>query len=287
MGCECQWESEILAHAVRSWPGFTVHIIVRRVVGGGEFDMLSPTHVLSLPLAGARPELSGRIEGEATRFVMDPGQLLLRPAQHRFRGSTRGPGPFRYVMLSVEPEMIALATGGAVEASAEIGPGNDFAHPAVSWSMAALARQVAQPAPAGRLHAETLASAVLFELVRHHSVRDGAFRATLGRTAPELARFVDYVEAHLAEDLSLFALAAEAGLSPAHLNRELKRVTGLAPHQYLLRRRVERARVLLARPGAAIGQVALAVGFSSQAHLNLVFRRVYGVTPGQYRASQR
>ena len=68
--------------------------------------------------------------------------------------------------------------------------------------------------------AESLATAILTELVRHRLVGDRGYRATLGRTARELGRFAEYVDAHLGGDLSLFTLAAVAGLSASHLVRE-------------------------------------------------------------------
>jgi AraC family transcriptional regulator len=281
---ECRWDTEILGHAFREWPGFTMHALARRACGPGEFDLRSTSHVLSLPLAGAQPRLEGRLEAAQTSFAMQPGRVFLRPAQWRFRGWSCGAGTFRYCMLSFEPEMIARATGGQLAASTEVVPSVDLARPAIVRAMTALASQAARPGPGGLLHSESLATVVLLELARHRVLGDRAFRAALGRAGRELGRFADYVEAHLPEDLSLFTLAAHAGLSPSHLTRELRRVSGLAPHQYVLRRRAERARILLAMRDTSVGAVAHAVGFSSQAHLNLVFRRVFGITPGAYRA---
>jgi AraC family transcriptional regulator len=186
-------------------------------------------------------------------------------------------------MLVLDPQMIAHATDGELDAATALEPEVDTTRPAILWAMRVLARQVQEPGPGGRLQAETMATAILLELVRHRTVRDDHYRATAGRNAPGLRRFAEHVEAHLADDLSLFALAATAGLSPAHLTRELRRVTGLSPHQYVLRRRAERARVLIAGRRRGISAIALEAGFSSQAHLNVVFRRVYGVTPGEYR----
>jgi AraC family transcriptional regulator len=280
----CHWDTEVLGHAFREWPGFTMHAIARSALGPGEFDLRSSSHALSLPLAGAQPHLEGRLESTPTSFAMQPGRAFLRPAQWWFRGWSRGAGTFRYCMLSFEPEMIARATGGQLDASTEVAPALELARPGIIHAMTALASQAERPGARDRLYSESLATAVLLELVRHRSLGDGAFRPALGRTGRELGRFADYVEAHLAEDLSLFTLAAEVGLSPSHLTRELRRVSGLAPHQYVLRRRAERARVLLDQRDHSVCAAALAAGFSSQAHLNFVFRRVFGLTPGAYRA---
>jgi AraC family transcriptional regulator len=284
----CRWDTEILGHVFREWQGFTMHVLARRASAPGEFDLQSSTHTLSLPLAGAQPLLDGYLDAAQTSFAMQPGLAFLRPAQRRFRGWSRGAGTFRYCMLSFEPEMIARATGGQLDASTEVAPSVDLTRPAIIHAMTALASQTERPGSSDRLYSESLTTAVLLELVRHRILGDGAFRPALGRTGHELGRFADYVEAHLADDLSLFTLASEAGLSPSHLTRELRRVSGLAPHQYVLRRRAERARVLLGRRDQSVCAVALAAGFSSQAHLNLVFQRVFGLTPGAYRAqSQR
>jgi len=279
----CHWDTEILGHAFREWPGFTMHAIARRACGPGEFDLRSSAHVLSLPLAGAEPRLDGRLEAATTSFAMQPGRAFLRPALWRFRGHSVGAGTFRYCMLVFEPELIARAIGGQA-ASAEVVPSFDLARPAIVQAMTALASEAERPGPGGRLYSESLAVAVLLELARHRVLGDGVLRGALGRTGRELGRFAEYVEAHLPDDLSLFTLAAHAGLSPSHLTRELRRVSGLAPHQYVLRRRAERARILLATGERSVGEVALAVGFSSQAHLTVVFRRVFGITPGAYRA---
>jgi AraC family transcriptional regulator len=98
-----------------------------------------------------------------------------------------------------------------------------------------------------------------------------------------LRRVLDYMEAHLGEDLSILTLAAEAEVSPGHFARAFKRATGRSVHQHLLRRRVEWAAALLRDTVQPIVDMALAVGFCSQAHLTTAFQRVYGTTPAAYR----
>ncbi len=94
----------------------------------------------------------------------------------------------------------------------------------------------------------------------------------------------DYLEAHLAENVSLDALADLVGLSRAYLIRVFKRSVGIPPYTYLIQRRIERAKSLL-RAGENPAKVALEVGFSDQSHLNLHFRRVMNLTPGRYARS--
>jgi AraC family transcriptional regulator len=80
-------------------------------------------------------------------------------------------------------------------------------------------------------------------------------------------------------------LAREAGLSASHFIRSFRQSTGKTPYQFLLQRRVERARVLMRDHRVSLTEVALASGFADQHHLARVFRRITRVTPGDYRRS--
>jgi AraC-like DNA-binding protein len=109
-----------------------------------------------------------------------------------------------------------------------------------------------------------------------------------GGLAPgALRRVREYIETHLGERMQLAELAAVAGLSVHHFAREFKHSTGATPHSYLTRRRVERAREMLARTSSSLSEIALAAGFSDQSHLARHFRQFFGTTPGEFRWSQR
>ena len=82
-------------------------------------------------------------------------------------------------------------------------------------------------------------------------------------------------------------LSTIANLSIYHFAREFKRSTGVTPHNYLLRKRVERAKDMLARTDYSLTEVALAAGFSDQSHLSRHFRQMVGSTPRNFRWSQR
>lgn len=104
-----------------------------------------------------------------------------------------------------------------------------------------------------------------------------------GGLAPVVLRRVrEYVEAHLEQDLTIEDLAAVAGLSPYHFARAFKRSTGFGPYRYVLRRRTERAKRLLAAGKIPLSDVAQACGFGSQSHFSARFREVTGVTPRQF-----
>ncbi|MBP1860329.1 helix-turn-helix transcriptional regulator [Rhizobium herbae] len=118
----------------------------------------------------------------------------------------------------------------------------------------------------------------------------GAAPALIGHrmTSENLRRVIDHIENLLGRaDLSVEELAGVAHMSPFHFSREFKKAAGMAPHRFILVRRIERARLYLADGKETLSSIAYATGFSSQAHFSSVFRRLMGVTPKEYRHSVR
>jgi AraC family transcriptional regulator len=104
-----------------------------------------------------------------------------------------------------------------------------------------------------------------------------------GLTHTRLQQVLDYIHTHLDRDLSLAELAEVINVSSTYFASLFKQTTGISPHQYVIKQRVERAKVMLKKTDFAIADIALQVGFSSQSHLNQQFKRITGMTPKQIR----
>jgi len=144
--------------------------------------------------------------------------------------------------------------------------------------------------PGGELYAESLANALAIHLLREHSSLGwGVRRKTArepkgGALSPHaLKQALDFIGDNLVSDLSLTEIAAAANLSPHHFSRLFKLSTGLSPHQYVIRQRVEKAKALLLGTELSVGEVAMACGFSHQAHLTRHFGRRVGISPNKFR----
>jgi AraC family transcriptional regulator len=140
-----------------------------------------------------------------------------------------------------------------------------------------------------RLYVESLAQTMAVQLL--HAYGAGLDPGAAGRaaeadiSAPGMRRVLDYIESALDEDLSLESLAQQANYSQHFFARAFRKQMGEAPHQYVLRRRIERAKQLLSQTDLPLVHIALSTGFSSQSHLSSTFKRLTGVTPGEYRRS--
>jgi AraC-like DNA-binding protein len=102
-----------------------------------------------------------------------------------------------------------------------------------------------------------------------------------------LKRVAAYVEENLAEPITLADMASAAGLSRMHFAAQFRVATGMRPHEYLLRQRIERAQKMLVETRDSLVEIALGVGFQTQAHFTTVFRRFVGDTPYQWRCANR
>ena len=88
---------------------------------------------------------------------------------------------------------------------------------------------------------------------------------------------------NLPRKLTLSEIAGVANMSPDHFGRSFKAATGLSPYQYVIHRRVERAKRLLSDSSLTVAEVAVAVGFSNPSHLAHHVRRQLGVPPSALR----
>jgi AraC family transcriptional regulator len=280
-----RYDAEILTHKTINGSGFRVEVETQDVTGHRAFDVQLSEHTLTLTPDGPPTWVSGRIDGVGLeRFAVRPGQVTLLPMGQRFRGHTDGRGVRGELRLSFSPQLVTRASSAEIDGT-RLGFVRSLAlaNPMIRQALTALRREIEQPATMGRVYAESLIVLTLTELVRHHSTLASVARPASHLPSPRLDRIIQYIEAHLGDDLSLLTLAAEAGLSASHLAWGFKRAMGRPVHQYVLARRLESAAALLAGTEQMIAAVALATGFSSQSHLTTAFQHLYGTTPAVYR----
>jgi AraC-like DNA-binding protein len=161
------------------------------------------------------------------------------------------------------------------------------ADPAIEQLARALLKMDEMDGAFGDIYADAVGLAIAARLLGNGDRSDPFQSKRNCGTLPKwrLKRVLDYIDANLAEPITLADLAAAAALSPMHFAAQFRMSTGVRPHEYLLRRRIERARELLLQPGLSIVDVAFSVGFQTQSHFTTVFKRFVGDTPHQWRRS--
>lgn len=151
---------------------------------------------------------------------------------------------------------------------------------------------LAGPVAPDGLFIEQTQRVLVRHLVRWHSDSRSAARAELDGRRPVnslrpflVRRIQDYVDAHVADDISLTALAELATMSPGHFLRSFKAATGSTPYRYVLERRLDKASRMVRTTGAPIGLVARECGFRTPNYFTARFQAHFGVSPMKYRGA--
>ena len=130
-----------------------------------------------------------------------------------------------------------------------------------------------------------LSGALTSYLIRRYSTAaEAGPPLSEGLPAIRLRTVLDHIHTHLEDSLTVVELAGMVSMSPQHFANLFRRSTGLAPHRYVLGRRIERAQHLLNTTNLSLAEITLESGFASQSHFTDVFRKMLGTTPRRYRS---
>ncbi|MBD2750580.1 helix-turn-helix transcriptional regulator [Microvirga sp. BT688] len=279
--------SETLRLDVR-WDALAAEHVVMLRPKPHNFVLHSSRHYIAL-LNGCREDGETTADGLPRSTLRDGrGKLIFIPAGCRLHGWAQpGASPIAFTAAYLDP-----SAGSWPDTDADrLVPMLHFEHPLLAQMMLHLDRILTQPGMYSRVYAEAFAMVMLAEIMHSQAIglsrggsRTGRASQVKGGLAGWRCRAVcDYIEEHLAQDVSLTELAAIVELSPYHFCRAFKEAVGEPPHRYQMRRRVERAKGLLANRSLSIADVAAAVGYNSPSQFSALFARMTGLSPGTYR----
>ena len=215
------------------------------------------------------------------------GDLEVFPAGKRVERAVDGPSEDINIMIDEALIERVAAESGVDPDRVEVLDRFNVRDPQMERLLLSLLPELESGGLGGEVYVESLANALAVHLLRHHSSLGRKESRALeseprgGLSKRQFRLVADYIDSSLAGKLSVEAMAQEVNLSPRHFSRAFKEATGLSPHQYVIRRRVERAKDLLIR-GVPVGEAARWVGFADQSHLARHFRRLTGISPGRF-----
>ncbi len=254
-----------------------------------EYHHHPPNELVSPPLSqhlitlncGSPYHLMQQLDGQVYEGQVVKGDIILTPANHPTQW--RWDHQVDVLHLCFEPTFVAKMAAEVVEVdAARVEVLNCFAASDLQIQQIGqlLLAELEAEKLGNRLYAESLANALAVHLIREYSTIEKTVRQySGGLSKSKLQRAIAYIQEYLDQDLSLDEIAAEVDLSSYHFARLFKQSTGLAPHQYQIRCRVERAKELLQQGEMTIADIATQVGFYDQSHLSRHFKRIVGVSP--------
>jgi len=231
-------------------------------------------------------ELAMRYEG-VERYIPPPaGTISLIPAGCPSQWRWSGHSDCLHIFLDQVLVTRIIAETFDIDPARQTVPpfyGVDLPH--LRAVMGTVAAELKAGSAGGQLVSDSLANVLAVHLIRHAITPRRLDRGRDGVLPQKRLRaVVEYIEDHLDANPTLEQMAAVIHLSPYHFTRQFKAATGMPPHQFVIARRVERAKQLLqGRVEFSMAQVAVRAGFSDPSHFSYHFKRLVGVTPRQFR----
>ncbi|WP_085909561.1 helix-turn-helix transcriptional regulator [Kiloniella majae] len=240
-------------------------------------------HTLSYYLQGGKG--TRRHNGERSLGKGHPGAVCIMPAGVRSEWSIEAPFKFMHLYFDqAEFDRIALESYDIDPNLVELEDVAFQSDPVIEQ----LFRQVILPLdwqnPADRMSLSHAGQLLIQHLFRCYSNKNAEPEFVRGGLSPFITKRVkDYIEEVLDQGLVVEDLAAIAELSPFHFTRMFQLTMGVSPYQYVLSRRVQKAKDLLGDTHNTLSAIAFQCGFSSQSHLTTRFSRATGLTPSKFR----
>ncbi len=221
------------------------------------------------------------LDGKFSRYVHGNGRVDIIPAF--LNHWTNWDQEVEFSVIAICPTLLNQTTQELMQREIELIPQLSIDDPVIQQLALALKTEIQTGCMSGRLYGESLGTALAARLAWNYAVNKPSleFKAN-GLPQSQLERVIDYMKANLTQDLSILDLATLTGMSESHFSRGFKQSVGIAPYQYLIRERVERAKQLLKQQAVSISDIALDCGFANQTHLTKVFRQMTGMTPKAY-----
>jgi AraC family transcriptional regulator len=263
--------------------GVTTEIIQAITPDRIEYCFCAPVHMLVVYEQGVRGDGETLVQGLRRSTLRDPrNKLTFVPAGHAYRESHDLRALSRIAYFYFDPGKMSLQeSAGSAPA-----PRMYFENAAVLDTARKLIGWMDSASADDHLYREALGVVLAHELARMDSAKSPVQTPVRGGLAAWQQRVAAaYIEEHVAEQISLKTLAQLVRLSPYHFCRAFKQSFGIPPNRYHTSRRIELAKILLAKPTASVTEIGLTLGFSQTSSFSAAFRRATGVTPTSYHRS--
>jgi AraC family transcriptional regulator len=271
----------LLSSRPRGWNGLTVELHSFQDLDAA---VQAPDHVVAVQLAG-NVNIHQTRGGHARVRTVGPGDVTITPTGPATRW--RQVGQSLVVLLRLSPAYVRTVAG--VECALdpdrfEIQPRFTTRDARIEDLGRRLLAGLELEGPDSHLYVDTLTCELTIHLLREHTGAPAMPAWSKSGLSPhKLRRAVQYIDENLRNELTLSAIADAVALSPGHFAHAFRQATGVAPHRYVLERRVERAKALLRQSDMPITEIADRIGCSSHSHFSVLFHRITGLTPRQFR----
>jgi AraC family transcriptional regulator len=186
--------------------------------------------------------------------------------------------------LFLSPDILANAVSEMISPKIQLQSHWRLRDPLIQQMGLALKTELELAGEDSKLYADSMAIALGTHLLRRYAVQDPVIKEYKnGLPLYQLKLIIEYIQAHLEENLTLTQLASLIQISPHYFASLFKQSTGLSPYKYITKCRLDKAKMLLRQRDLSIAFICQEVGFKNQSHFTRVFRQYFQITPKAYR----
>jgi AraC family transcriptional regulator len=271
----------VISSRSSNWTAFTIEFYRARNI-----DVVTQCsyHTISV-ITGERCELYQRRNGKELQSTICAGDVIITPAGPPKQW--RHEEEVEYIAFRMPPSFLQRIIDderGAAKPHTDLLDNFQTRDAHVEQLVKRLLGESMTKAYASKTYAEALATELGVHLLRNYCVTSrSVVDHAHGLPIYKLRRVTEFIEDNLREDLTLDRISEALAMSPGHFAHAFKQTTGLAPHHYVVERRIDCAKELLQKSELPIAEIAHRVGFRNQSHFSFAFRRATGVTPRQFR----
>lgn len=282
---QIEWKSEkvspYLFKQAGEWPGVRVHRV--RVMPGRMLEHTNTFHEVNVAISGSLTTEKVSVSGRHIATKGSSGNLCITPAGQPIGASWTK--PLDNMGITLDPDFIERsAVENGFAAGFEFAEVYKQSDPLIEHLGLTLLAEADSATPSGRLFSDSLIQTLTLHLLTNYGTSRRPVQSVSGGLSGYRLRHVkEFIEEHLEDDLSLAELSAAAGLSQFHFARAFRTSTGSTPQQFVMQRRIERAKELLSKNDLPIVEVSLRTGFKNQSHFTSLFRKFTSLTPKMWR----
>lgn len=282
---QIEWKSEkdppYLFKQVAEWSGIRLHRA--RVMPGRMLEYTTNCHEINISISGVRTVQKVTSCGRLVSRSGGTGNLCVTPAGQPVGAHWETQIDNMGILL--DPEFVRETAH-----ENHLGSGFEFLElykaedRLVTQLGLALLDEAAGENSMGKLYTDSLIQTLTLHVLRSYSTATAMIeRANGGLSGYRLRNVKEFIDSNLENDLGLAEIAAVANLSQFHFARAFRKSAGVTPQQYLMERRIERAKQLLANDDLPIVEISLLTGFKNQSHFTTLFRKFTNLTPKTWR----
>lgn len=267
--------AELSSSRGRHWTGIEAAVYE---TSGGRVERSPSAHNISMHV-GPAVRAYCRFDSPAQLRIQQPGDIDVVPMGCTAIWEDAGPATILSVNLSQALVRSVADEAGLNAELVRIMPQMQLRDPKLQHIGWAIKEELETADPLDRVYADGLGVALATHLLRRYSSAVPSGRR--GLTTRQRKHVLDFIDENLERNLSLDELAGEAGVSASYLKVLFRESVGLPVHQYIIKRRVEYAAMLLTRGNLSPSQIAVQAGFCDQGHMARCMRRVLGLVPSE------